>query len=100
MKGWNKDGERVDLLPWQDEEVRAYLKWVWNPDPASPYSRFMYSKQVMADEDRVFQTTIARIGEAAQLFHSLKKLWDNEFEDVSSAIEIYLEAQREYGHQE
>lgn len=27
MKGWNLAGEPVDLLPWQEEDVKALLGW-------------------------------------------------------------------------
>ncbi len=60
MKGWTKDGTRVDLLPWQEKEIRAYMHWVdgsCNP----PFSRFMYSDQAVRDPDQVLACTIDRM---------------------------------------
>jgi hypothetical protein len=58
VKGWTKDGERVDLLDWQEKEIRAYMEWA---DTVHRPSRFMFSDQAVKDPQQVLACTIDRM---------------------------------------
>jgi len=64
LKGWTKTGERVDLLPWQEQEINAYIAFreeLWEPSAREISRRFMFSDQAMADDRQVVQETISRM---------------------------------------
>jgi len=60
VKGWSSDGERIDLSPWQEEEVRRYMAW---RDDKSPGSRFMFSSRARQEGKTAVITTINRMNE-------------------------------------